>query len=60
MEERVKKYHTLDEKNPFHSLLKTSLPLTMLPNRELLKINPEHFYIIVCKKFWNENKVLFE
>src|SRR3990167_524772 len=38
--------------NPFHVLLKKSLTLSIIPERDFLKFNVEKFYIKPCDQFW--------
>ena len=41
--------------NPFCALLKTSLPFSVLSNRDALRENPEKFYIRMCDEFFYKN-----
>ena len=45
--------------NPFHVLLKKSLTLSIIPERDFLKFNVEKFYIKPCDQFWKNNSHLF-
>lgn len=45
--------------NVFHSLLKQSIKLMMIPQRETLRKQVEKFYVRVGSDFWEKNKQLF-
>ena len=59
MEDTFDKEPTLDKTPNFmHELLKTQLPLLIVSGRDVLRENPEKFYIRMCSQFFKENYLL--
>lgn len=58
MERFVRLKSGAENNNLFHALLKTPLQYSVLSNRDILRSNPEKFYIRMCNKFFEENYLL--
>ncbi len=59
MELHISKKSSETISNPFWSLLRNTIPLSVVPDRDLLRSCPEKCYVRMGEKFWNDNQCLF-